>query len=261
MVLNRGTSTYFNNYHASREQQLLEDLMIESIKIYGQDMLYLPRDIISFDPLYTSDDQSSYTKAIPIEMYIKSVDGFEGDGAFLSKFGLEIRDQVTLTVARRIFNEEVKAVTDQERPNEGDLIYFPLNKKLFQIKYVNYKPFFYQLGTLITYDLVCEVFEYSSQVINTGYKDIDTIEAQFSLNVLDYAILSEDKTTFITDESGNIITNEQFLRQNIAVTGQNEVIQKEQSSGTQIDQQVVSPTIPTGIINFTEIDPFSEGTY
>ena len=237
MVLNRGTSTYFHNFNASGEQRLLEDLIIESIKIYGQDMLYIPRVINSFDPLYTEDDQSEYDHAIPIELYIKSVDGFEGDGQFLSKFGLEIRDQVTLTVARRIFNEEIKSITDQEHPNEGDIIYFPLNKKLFQIKYVNYKPFFYQLGTLPTYDLVCEIFQYSSQKFNTGVADIDHIQTDFSLNVFDYGMLSEDGTTYITDEDGDIITSEQFLKQNISVTGQNEVIIAEQNSGVPGDSR------------------------
>ena len=100
-------------------------------------MYYIPRKLNNYDPVYGADDQSSYEQAIMIEMYIKSINGFSGDGSFLSKFGLEIRDQVVFSVAQRIFSEEVGTVTTQVRPNEGDLIYFPLNNKCFQIKFVN----------------------------------------------------------------------------------------------------------------------------
>jgi hypothetical protein len=100
-------------------------------------MYYIPRKLNNYDNVYGADDQSSYENAYMMEMYIKSVDGFSGDGAFMSKFGLEIRDRVIFSMAQRIFNEDVGTFTAQTRPNEGDLIYFPLNKKCFQIKYVN----------------------------------------------------------------------------------------------------------------------------
>ena len=100
-------------------------------------MYYIPRKLNNYDAVYGADDQSSYENAYPIEIYIKNVDGFQGDGNFMSKFGLEIRDRVVFSMAQRIFNEEIGTFTNQVRPNEGDLIYFPLNKKCFQIKYVN----------------------------------------------------------------------------------------------------------------------------
>ena len=95
-------------------------------------MYYITRNINSLDKLYTADDQSSYTKAFLCEFYIKSVDGFSGDGNFMSKFGLEIRDQVVFSIAQRTFSNEIGAYTTLVRPNEGDLIYFPLNNKCFQ---------------------------------------------------------------------------------------------------------------------------------
>ena len=98
------TNFFFNNFQASNEQGLLEGLIIEAIKIYGEDMIYIPRNIGNLDRLYTADDSSYYTNSYEIEMYIKSIDGFSGDGNFLSKFGLEIRDQVVFSMAQRVFN-------------------------------------------------------------------------------------------------------------------------------------------------------------
>ena len=123
------TNFFFNNFQASQEQLLLEDLVIEAIRIYGHDIYYIPRTLNNYDDVYGADDQSSYGQAYPMEMYIKSYDGFKGDGSFMSKFGIEIRDRVIFSVAQRRFSEEVGEFTTQVRPNEGDLIYFPLNKK------------------------------------------------------------------------------------------------------------------------------------
>jgi hypothetical protein len=149
------TSPYFNNYTNFGEQNLLEDLIIESIKQIGENMFFIPRVIGNFDNLMTEDDQSLYNQTYLVEMYIKSVDGFTGDGNFMSKFGIEIRDQVTFSISQRVFNQEIGIYTNQSRPNEGDLIYFPLNKKCFQIKSVNKFEMFYQLGGLQTWEMTC----------------------------------------------------------------------------------------------------------
>ena len=131
-------------------------------------MYYIPRKLNNYDNVYGADDQSSYENAYSIELYIKSVDGFSGDGDFMSKFGIEIRNQVIFSVAQRRFNEEIGEYTTQVRPNEGDLIYFPLNKKCFQIKYVNKFEMFYQLGALQTWEMTCELFEYSNENLKIG---------------------------------------------------------------------------------------------
>ena len=185
------TNFFINNFNSSQEQRLLEDLIIESIRFYGQDMQYIPRVLNKYDDVYGADDQSSYERAYPIEMYIKSIDGFSGDGDFLSKFGIEIRNQVVFSMAQRIFTQEVGVSTNQTRPNEGDLIYFPLNQKVFQIKYVNKFEMFYQLGALQTWEVTCELFEYSGEKLSTGIPEIDELELKFSTNVFDFAIKDE----------------------------------------------------------------------
>lgn len=236
------TNFFFNNFQNSQEQLLLENLVIESIKIYGQDMFYLPRTLIDQDEIYGSDSVSQYNAAYPIEMYIKSVNGFTGDGVFMSKFGLEIRDQVTFSVAQRVFNDEVGSYVDVTRPKEGDLIYFPLNKKPFEIKFVDNREFFYQLGALQTYELTCELFEYSSEVFNTGIEEIDQIQTKYSLNVFDWAILDENGDRLL-DENSDYIVVEGYSAGQIDALADNEDIQVESDD----------------FLDFTERDPFSEG--
>lgn len=176
------TNFYFQNFTNFGEQRLIQDLITESIKIYGQDMYYVPRTLDSFDPLYTEDDTSIYKKAIMVEMYIKNVDGFQGDGDFLSNFGVEIRDRVTFTVSRTVFSEEVESQLGINRPREGDLIFFPLNNKLFKIMFVEHEEIFYQLGALQTYDLVCELYEFSGERFNTGNAAIDDLDNTYQFN-------------------------------------------------------------------------------
>ena len=244
------TNFYFNNFNSSGEQSLFEDLIIESIKIYGQDMLYLPRTIVNYDKLLGADDQSEYNKAILVELYIKSVDGFTGDGNFMSKFGIEIRDQVTFSIAKRTFEQEVGVYTQETRPNEGDLIYFPLNKKCFQIKFVNKFEMFYQFGALQTYELTCELFEYSSEKFNTGIADIDIMQKKFSLNILDYTIMDEFGTNLV-DESGNYLVTEAYKIETIDPVADNDTLQNGSnnfSSGS------------NDFIDFSEGNPFSENS-
>jgi len=257
MALGRGTNIYFGNYNTSSEQKLYEDLMIEQIKIFGVECFYIPRVITSEDSVFGEDDQSVYNTAYPIEMYVKDVDGFEGDGVFLSKFGLQINDQVTFTVAKRTFNEEVGHNNGQERPDEGDLVYFPQNDKVFQIKYVNYKPFFYQFGQLVTYDLTCELFEYSDEVFDTGYDFIDRIQTENSTNVLDWTIYGEDGRPLLA-EDGQYLLPEQFNLSDMQSDQVNDPIQDEITTGVQGDQQSGANNT---IVDWTYLDPFSESEY
>lgn len=239
------TNFYFNNFQNSQEQLLIENLIIESIKIYGQDMFYVPRVIKNKDEIYGADDISEYTRAYPVELYIKSVDGFTGDGNFMSKFGLEIRDQVVFSIAQRVFNEEVGMDTTLVRPNEGDLIYFPLNNKLFKIMFVNKFEMFYQLGALQTWELTCELFEYSSEKFDTGIPEIDSIQKNLSMNVFDWSLLNESDERLL-DENGDYIVLENFTIEDIDDLSDNRFIQNETDD----------------FLDFTEKDPFSEnGTY
>jgi len=173
---------YFKDY--TGEQNVVEDLTIEIIKAMGRDMVYIPRTLISEDKLFGEDTQSKFDDGYQLEMYIASVDGFEGEGDILSKFGIEIRDKMQLIVSRKRFEETVGIYEEITRPREGDLIYFPLSKTLFEINFVEHENPFYQLGKLFTYRLSCEVFTYSQEEIDTGYTDIDVVES----NVKKFAV-------------------------------------------------------------------------
>lgn len=199
------TSVFFNNFKSFQEQEMLESLIIEAIRIYGHDVYYVPRKLNNYDPVYGADDQSSYVQAFMIEMYIKSINGFGGDGSFMSKFGIEIRDQVVFSVSQRIFNDEVGNITTQIRPNEGDLIYFPLNNKCFQIKYVEKFEMFYPLGKLYTWEMTCELFEYSNEIMNTGIPEIDSLMKKFDINSIDWVIKAEDNAYILTEDGDYLI--------------------------------------------------------
>ena len=179
------TNPYFNLHGTNTpEQRLIENLIIESIKTYGTDVYYCPRTLNDEDTLMGEDNTSSYNSAHTIEMYIKSVDGFEGEGDFISKFGLQIKDQITFTVAKRRWAElNVQGEGRAESPAEGDLIYFPMTEAIFQVMFIEDESIFYQTGGLQTYDLLCELFYYSDQNLNTGIEAIDKVEREQSYSI------------------------------------------------------------------------------
>ena len=215
------TNVFFSNYNYFNEQQLIDDLVIESIQIFGVDTYYVTRTSSAFDHIMNEDRLTVFDAAYQIDMYVKSVDGFSGQGDFLSKFGLEIRDQATFTVAYRTF-ERFATRHDPSliRPKEGDLIYMPMNNKFFKVMFVEHESVFYQAGALQVYDLKCELFEYSNERFETGIDDIDTHYADFK-----------------TDDISNL--EDMFAADPIAKN----IFYEEKGSD---------------IIDFTEIDPFSE---
>ena len=179
------TNQYFNPFPANQitnEQLLVEDLLIESMKIYGMDTLYLPRtsrDTVDF--LYGEDTLKQYVQSFPLEMYLENVQGFEGEGDFVSKFGLEIRDEITLLVSRRRFVHTVRELADINRPREGDLVYVPLTDAFFEISFVeheNEQAMFYTLGrgrgaNVYVYALKLKKFVFSNELVLTGNPTID----------------------------------------------------------------------------------------
>lgn len=169
------TNVFFQNYNRyGNESNLLDDLVIESIRIYGVDVVYLTRTLESVDEILNETDLSVFNAAYEMEMYVKSVDGFSGEGDFLSRFGLTIRDQITFTVANRTFERyATRKDPSKSRPNEGDLIFFPMNQKFFKIMHVEHESVFYQMGALNVFDLQCELFEYSNERFETGREDVD----------------------------------------------------------------------------------------
>lgn len=173
------TNPYFTQ-GTSNEQDLYESIIIESLKIYGKDMIYIPRKLVSKDEILGEDRLSKFEDTFHIEMYFENIDGFGGNGFFIQKFGMMVEQSATLVVARRRWNELIgihgKTIIP-ERPCEGDLIYFPLTKGLFEIKFVTHQNPFYQLGQLYTYKLEVELFQYASERIDTGIEEIDVFES------------------------------------------------------------------------------------
>ena len=162
---------YFNKFKNLPEQNLIEDLTVEAIKIHGMEIYYLPRKMIHRDDFFGEAPYSRFSSFKMIEMYMDTTTAFEGGDTF-TKFGFEIRDSVKFTVSRKRFKRE----TGMERPMEGDLLYLPLNKGLFEIKFVEHENPFYQLGKLLSFQLTCELFQYSEEKMNTGVPEIDVVE-------------------------------------------------------------------------------------
>ena len=190
------TNVYFDT-GTKPEQALYEDLMIEQLQIYGQDVYYIPRKMAGVDKIWQEDISSSFESSYLIEMYMENVDGYEGEKELMSKFGLDIQDDATFIVARRRWEQFVSIdnnIIVSSRPNEGDLVYFPKGKKLFEITFVDHDYPFYQVHNLPTYKLKCKTFEYASEVLDTGIAEIDAIETDNSLDMLSHQMTLEDGT-------------------------------------------------------------------
>ena len=179
------TNVYFNHAVQS-EQDLHEDLVVESLRFYGHECFYLPRTIVDEDELFGEDTSSKFDDAYSVEMYIENTEGFEGEGDLLSKFGVEVRDQATFVLSRRTWNRFVSLdqnLVTATRPQEGDLIYFPLGNQVFEIRFVEHENPFYQLGKLNVFKLQCETFEYSHEAFDTGIAELDGVEDSFAYQV------------------------------------------------------------------------------
>ena len=237
------TNVYFNNYTNTAEQNLIEDLVIESIRIYGHDIWYCPRTIVAKDDILNEDPLSTYNDSYQVEMYIKNVEGFEGEGDFLSKFNIQIRDEITFTIARKVYQETIGDIENNERPLEGDLIFMPLTNKVYVIKFVEHEPVFYQMGSLQMFDVRCELFEYSNEDLNTGVPEIDNLEVKYTL-----AAQPEDGITY--DANNNVIINEE--------TGRPEGVASDWNPDDPFSTNAEFQLDADSFVDFTEKDPFSE---
>ncbi len=189
-----GINHYFNNFHNKAEQHLVEDLIVESIKMFGMMVLYVPRDFVKLDRLFGEDTQAAFTKTYPIEMYFDSVSGFDGERSILSKFGLDIRKQANFVVSRRRFDEAIKfegpyavpistATMTEVRPREGDIIYLPMTNDLWEIEFAEHESVFYQLGKNYIWRITVHKFVKAGEKFNTGVGAIDKIGAKYQNKV------------------------------------------------------------------------------
>jgi len=168
---------------SAQEQTFIENLIVESIEIYGQDIYYMPRTYVNRDTILGEVENSRFTQALQVRAYVNNVEGWEGQGELLSKFGVRIEDKTTFVFSREKFTSAVddNAVLNVEgRPNEGDLIWFPATKHLFEIQFVEAERPFYQLGKGFVWECQCELFQYADEALDTGVAEIDGIEAAFS---------------------------------------------------------------------------------
>ena len=272
------TNVYFDT-GTKPEQTLYEDLMIEQLKIYGQDVFYIPRTLVKEDELFGEDTLSKFGDAYLIEMYFENVEGYEGEKEIMSKFGLQMNEDVTFVVARRRFEQLVSHDSNlivKTRPNEGDLVYFPKVKKIFEISFVDHDDPFYQVHNVPAFKLKCKTFEYSGEDLDTGVTEIDAIETDNSLDMLVYQITMEQSssTTYnegleLEDGTGNleqegntdnlIGENETGGDQIVLETG-DYIIQEAYVTDT-IDENAMNDFFDSQddtIIDFTESNPFGD---
>lgn len=239
------TNRYFNNFNYKPTQNVFENIVIEYIQRYGLDVYYCPSSSTanSIDPIFgESLTQTSFDSSYTVEMFVLNVDGFQGEQNVLAMAGLEIKDRIRFAVSKKRFEDEITIKNPIiARPREGDLVYFPLYGAAFQIKYVENRPYFYQFGDLPTYELTCELWNYSGETLNTGIPDIDGLAA-VSTNILDHGLLTNEYINIIAS-SGELLLDSSYLSDNFNPLDDSIQIQKESDV----------------ILDWDNIDPFSEG--
>ena len=249
------TNVYFDTGTTS-EQRLYEDLIIEQLKIYGQDVFYLPRKIANKDTIFGEDPASSFDDSYIIEMYVDNVDGYMGEQEIIKKFGLELRDDIVFTLSKARWETLVKNNSDltAERPQEGDLVYFPTTNAFFEIQFVEHEQPFYQQSNLPTYKLSCTRFEYSSERLDTGIAAIDSVETSLSTDTMQFQFSLENETGSIVLESSigaiDYLINEDFTMADQATNDQGQIFETEAGTTTS--------STADDILDFSERNPFGE---
>ena len=197
---------YFNKRTVSSEQTLVQDLVDEAIQIHGIDMVYIPRTLVNEDELFGEDRLPKFENGKSIEMYIENFEGFEGEGEVMTQFGLEIKDNLDLTVARRRFLETF-ASENYPYPREGDLIYFPSNSALFEIDFVEREYNFFSFGKTFAYQLKCSAFKYSGGDFDSGFDVIDGVTSAAMDKLFTITTGSGTGGEFIDGERANLYTD------------------------------------------------------
>ena len=249
------TNVYFDTGTTS-EQRLYEDLIVEQLKIYGQDVYYLPRKLANKDTIFGEDPASSFDDSYIIEMYVDNTDGYMGEQEIIKKFGLELRDDIRFTLSKLRWETLVKNNGDlvAERPQEGDLVYFPTTKAFFEIQFVEHEQPFYQQSALPVYKLSCTRWEYSSERLDTGITAIDTVEDNLSVDTMQFQFALENETGSLLLESDLGAIN-YFLNEDFTMKTQQPV-----DDGQAFEDKAGTTTTSTGddILDFSERNPFGE---
>ena len=244
------TSVYFDT-GTTAEQRLYENLIIEQLSVFGQDVYYLPRKLVNEDTLFDEDASSSFNDAYIIEMYLDNIEGYEGQKEMMTRFGLDMQDEATFVVSKRRFEQLISLDQNlivSSRPNEGDLIYYAKSKKLFEISFVDHDDPFYQLANLPVFKLRCRTFEYSHEDMATGISEIDDIETSQSLDALEYQVVletaTESGTNYLITEDGDWIVSETYSVSTIDTSSDTDFFETQGDS----------------ILDFSEMNPFGEVT-
>ena len=248
-----------NGIGNTNEKKLYEDLIIEGLKIYGHDVYYLPRTLVNRDLILGEDTLSKFDDSYLIEMYVETTEGLAGEQELINKFGLEIREETTFMLSKRRWTNAVDSehtMIVEGRPNEGDIIYYPLLNKFFEISFVEDQEPFFQLGNLPVYKLRARTWEYSSERLNTGVTDIDSAEDAFSLDQLAHQFMLEDGTGALQLENDSVSGDKNyFINEEYNIQTQSTY-----ADNLDLDAQAGFNTEDTSddILDFTERNPFGE---
>ena len=271
---------------SSQEQKFIENLVVESIEIYGQDIYYVPRTLVNRDTVFGEDSDGKFESARAIRAYVNNVEGWEGQGELLSKFGIRVEDKTTFTFSREKFKAQVddlETLNAEGRPNEGDLIWFPITKHLFEIKFVEVERPFYQLGKNFVWECQCELFEYSDEEINTGITELDAVETAFA-NAITVGLVaggtgdftagetvtggtsnvtaevkswdSSTRTLIVINRSGTFTIPETITGGSSSASWTTASYNTINNQNSNYDQNYDFETLDNDIIDFTETNPF-----
>lgn len=229
----------------SGEQNLVEDITIEIIKTMGRDVVYVPRQFVNIDKIFGEDIATNFGNSYSIEAYVDSWKGFNGTD-IVNQFGIEVKDKVSLTIAKKRFEQTITSSNSTiTRPREGDLIYFPLSKSLFEINFVEHESPFYPLGKRYSYFLTCEMFSYSMEKIATGNTAIDEIYKDSYRTFFDLTVGSFT--------GGTAFYEGQNIQKITGATGYGEVI-KWNAGASMLTINIISGTFSSGSTLFTIAD-------
>ena len=248
-----------NGIGNTNEKNLYEDLIIEGLKIYGHDVYYLPRTLVNQDLILGEDSLSKFDDSYLIEMYVETTEGLAGEQELINKFGLEIREETTFMLSKRRWMDAVDSyhtMIKEGRPNEGDIIYYPLLNKFFEISFVEDQEPFFQLGNLPVYKLRARTWEYSSERLDTGVTDIDSAEDQYSLDLLAHQFMLEDGSGALQLENDSVSGDKNyFINEEYNIQTQSTY-----ADNLDLDAQAGFNTADTSddILDFTERNPFGE---